>query len=76
MCETFCSNYGHDDDNTTGRKGLDRSEKAVEEEKAKGGKSPLSEESLAIFIFNQTIISSFGSGGILDFIPYKLGDGA
>ena len=41
----------------------------------KGGKSPLaSEESLAIFIFNQTIISSFGSGGILDFIPYKPGD--
>ena len=50
-------------------------EKAVEDEKAKGGKSPL-EESLAIFIFNQTIISSFGSGGILDFIPYKPGDGA
>ena len=50
----------------------------MEDEKAKGGKSPLSlsEESLAIFIFNQTIISSFGSGGILDFIPYKRGDGA
>ena len=48
-------------------------EKSVEDEK--GGKSPL-EESLAIFIFNQTIISSFGSGGILDFIPYKPGDGA
>ena len=74
MCETFCSSYGHDDDN--GLERLDCSEKAVEEEKAKGGKSPLSEESLAIFIFNQTIISSFGSGGILDFIPYKLGDGA
>ena len=43
----------------------------------KGRKIPLApEESLAIFIFNQTIISSFGSGGILDFIPYKPGDGA